>query len=96
MAREMREVWVELDQHGCIRRARSGDEPPFAMSTVHPRHEVKRLPLLTPHDAAVLEAAEAFHDVTVSPRLATLGEYIGARETMSNAVRELRRVREKS
>jgi hypothetical protein len=41
----------------------------------------------------VLEAAEAFHDVTVSPRLATLGEYIGARETMSNAVRALRAVR---
>jgi hypothetical protein len=65
MAREMREVWVELDQHGRIRRARSGDEPPFAMSTVHPRHEVKRLPLLTPHDAAVLEAAERLASATL-------------------------------
>jgi hypothetical protein len=41
----------------------------------------------------VVEAAVAFYDVTVSPRLATLGEYIGARDTMSNAVRALRAVR---
>lgn len=62
----------------------------------HSCRNAKALRAVRDAEAAVVEAAEAFHDVTVSPRLATLGEYIAARDTMSTAVRELRRVREKS
>jgi hypothetical protein len=59
----------------------------------HSCHDAKALRAVRDAEAAVVEAAEAFHDVTVSPRLATLGEYIAARDTMSNAVRALRAVR---
>jgi putative intracellular protease/amidase len=59
----------------------------------HSCHDAKALRAVRDAEAAVVEAAVAFHDVTVSPRLATLGEYIAARETMSTAVRALRAVR---
>ena len=93
MAREITEVWVV---RGAVGNVIAHVETEAEAATWRfGGNTIERLPLLTPHDAAVLEAAEAFHDVTVSPRLATLGEYIAARDTMSNAVRALRAARGK-
>ena len=72
MAREITEVWIyvsPLAPHNVCVKAE-----PFAGLPESFQQHVTRVPLLTPHDAAVLEAAEAERDA-MAVLLLDLGDY---------------------
>jgi hypothetical protein len=92
MAREMREVWVV---RGAVGNVIAHVETEAEAATWRfGGNTIERLPLLTPHDAAVLEAAEKWASAFVFDRLedskaARRGKE-DAEDTLYNAIRARR------
>lgn len=91
MAREITEVWVV---RGAVGNVIAHVETEAEAATWRfGGNTIERLPLLTPHDAAVLEAAERYERFAASMEPKHPGEEWSHMASIVEAVRALRAVR---